>query len=211
MGVLVITMTEKEKARLFVSLDLPLINDQNEPIQFANSQLLIGQAIADFRPVKSYHVTLVFIGSVNQSLVPQVKIALERAVAQFINEQKQGLTNGIGQLMIKPGASIMGKNAIALSLVDNYLIQALIDTIIKTFEQYQIPHAARHEALSLHVTIGRVPIDAKKQVDTKRFLDLLPAPIGGRAQLNETFTATAITLYESHPNSEYVPLATFKI
>jgi 2'-5' RNA ligase len=205
------TVTEKEKIRLFVALDLPLVNDQNGPIQFTNSQLLIGQAIADFRPVKSYHVTLVFIGLVNQSLIAQIKIALERAIAQFVNEQKQGLTNGIGQLMIKPGASIMGKNAVALSLVDNYLIEALIDTILRTFQQYQIPHAARHEALSLHVTIGRVPIDAKKQVDTKRFLDLLPAPVGGRAQLNETFTATTISLYESHPNSEYVPLAVFKI
>ena len=75
----------------------------------------------------------------------------------------------------------------------------------------QRTHAERHEALNLHVTIGRVPIDVKKQVDTKRFLDLLPAPIGGSAQLNETFTASTITLYESHPNVEYTPLATFKI
>ena len=205
------TILEKEKIRLFVALDLPLVNDQNEPIQFANVQLLIGQAIADFRPVKSFHITLAFIGSVNQSLVPQIKISINAAVAQFINEQKQGLTNGIGQIMIKPGATIMGKNAVALSLIDNYLIQVLIDTLLRTFDQYQIPHAARHEALHLHVTIGRVPIDAKKQDDTKRFLELLPAPIGGRAPLNETFTATTITLYESHPNSEYVSLAVFKI
>ncbi len=204
-------ITEKEKIRLFIALDLPLVNDQNEPIQFANSQLLIGQAVADFRPVKSFHVTLLFIGSVNQSLLPAIKIATERAVVQFVNEQKQGLSNGIGQLMLKPGAAIMGKNAIAISLVDNYLIEALIDTLFAVFQQYQIPHAARHEILSLHVTIGRVPVDAKKQVETKRFLDLLPSPIGGRAQLNETFTATTITLYESHPNSEYVPLAVFNI
>lgn len=202
---------EKEKVRLFIALDLPTVNDQNEPIQFANSQLLIGQALSDFRPVKSFHVTLVFIGSVNGSLVPAIKIAVERAVAQFINEQKQGLTNGIGQLMIKPGAAIMGKNAIALSLVDNYLIESLIATLFQVFQEYQIPHAARHETLNLHVTIGRVPIDVKKQAETKRFLDLLPSPIGGRAQLSETFTSSTITLYESHPNSEYVPLAVFKI
>lgn len=203
--------TEKEKVRLFIALDLPTVNDQNEPIQFANSQLLIGHALSDFRPVKSFHVTLVFIGSVNESLVPAIKIAIERAVAQFINEQKQGLTNGIGQLMIKPGAAIMGKNAIALSLVDNYLIESLITSLLTIFQEYQIPHAAPHEALNLHVTIGRVPVDVKKQVETKRFLELLPAPIGGRAQLNETFTASTITLYESRPNSAYVPLAVFKI
>lgn len=205
------TVTEKGKIRLFIALDLPLVNDQNEPIQFVNSQLLIIQAVADFRPVKNFHVTLVFIGSVNESLVPAIKIAIERAVAQFSNEQKQGLINGIGQLMLKPGAAIMGKNAVALSLIDNYLIESLIATLLTVFQQYQIPHAERHEGLNLHVTIGRVPIDVKKQIDTKRFLDLLPAPIGGRAQLNETFTASTITLYESHPNSEYTPLATFKI
>ncbi len=205
------TVTEKGKIRLFIALDLPLVNDQNEPIQFANAQLLISQAVANFRPVKNFHVTLVFIGSVNESLVPAIKIAIERAVAQFSNEQKQGLINGIGQLMLKPGAAIMGKNAVALSLIDNYLIESLIATLLTVFQQYQIPHAERHEGLNLHVTIGRVPIDVKKQIDTKRFLDLLPAPIGGRAQLNETFTASTITLYESHPNSEYTPLATFKI
>ena len=113
--------------------------------------------------------------------------------------------------MIKPGASIMGKNAVALSLVDNYLIETLTHTLIKIFEQYHIPHAERHEELNLHVTIGRVPVDIKKQADTKRFLDFLPSPIGGRAQLNETFTASTVTLYESHPNSEYVPLAVFNI
>lgn len=210
-GYLVNTMSETEKIRLFVALDLPSVNDQNEAIQFANSQLLIGQAIENFRPVKNFHVTLVFIGSVNKSLVPEIKIATERAVAQFVNEQKQGLLNGMGQLMLKPGASIMGKNAIALSLIDNYLIEVFIETLLRTFEQYQIPHATRHEDLNLHVTIGRVPLDAKKQADTKRFLDLLPTPIGARAQLSETFTASTLTLYESRPNSEYTPLATFKV
>ena len=135
------TVTEKGKIRLFIALDLPLVNDQNEPIQFANAQLLISQAVANFRPVKNFHVTLVFIGSVNESLVPAIKIAIERAVAQFSNEQKQGLINGIGQLMLKPGAAIMGKNAVALSLIDNYLIESLIATLLTVFQQYQIPHA----------------------------------------------------------------------
>lgn len=205
------TITENGKVRLFVALDLPLINDQSEPIQFADSQLLISQAITDFRPVKSFHVTLVFIGSVNRSLIPQIKLSIEKAVTEFITEQKQGLTNGIRQLMIKPGATIMGKNAVALALIDNYLIEMLINTLLRAFEQFQIPHAARHEELNLHITIGRVPVEFKKHIDTKRFLDLLPAPIGGRAQLNETFTAGSITLYESHPNSDYIPLAVFKI
>lgn len=99
----------EQKVRLFVALDLPTVNDQNEPIQFASMQLLIGESIIGFRPVKSFHSTLVFIGSVFEKLIPTIKIALERAVQLYISEQKKGLVNGIGQLMINPVLPLWAK------------------------------------------------------------------------------------------------------
>ena len=198
--------------RLFIALDLPAVNDQNEPIQFVNTQLLIGQAIPDFRLVKSFHVTLIFIGEVAESVVPTIKIALERAVQEFIAEKKRGLANGIGGFMIMPGAAIMGKNAVAMKLIESPLLNILIEQLRKTLKENRICFDERYSiSASAHVTLGRVPIEYKKQIEIKRFLELLPAPIGSRAALQETFTAHTITLYESLPQSEYRAIETYKI
>jgi len=196
--------------RLFIAVDLPEVNDNNEPIQFANMQLLIDQAIPDFRPTKTFHTTLVFIGSVSDSLVPKIKTAIERAVNAFINDQKNGLANGIGGIMMQQGASLMGKNAIAMKLSDNYELAVLALELRKYFNEYQLPHD-RHEEINLHVTLGRIAPENKNAIEIRRFLELLPAPIGARAQLQETFTAHTITLYQSLQGSEYIPLARYKI
>ncbi len=202
---------QNEKVRLFIALDLPTINDQNRPIQFANTQLLISQAIEDFRPVNHFHLTLLFIGSVPLEQVPKIKDIIHQAIKQFIDEYKEGLSNGIGGFMMMPGAAIMGKNAVAMKLVDNYLVSALIALLVTSFEENDLMHDKHAGESLLNVTLGRVGQESKKQEDIKRFLELLPAPIGGRAQLKETFTAQSVTLYKSMPNSEYIPLATYLI
>lgn len=195
--------------RLFIALDVPEINDQNEPIQFANMQLLIDQAIPNFKPSKSFHVTLVFIGSVQEALIPTIKSAIERAVSLFVNEQKDGIANGVPGLLITQGAHFMGKNAIAMKLVDNYLLDTLVLALHTSLEEYKVPHDRHDEPKNFHITLGRISHDHNLEV--KRFLELLPAPIGSREQLQETFTAPTIALYQSLPGSEYVSLARYKI
>lgn len=105
----------------------------------------------------------------------------------------------------------MGKNAVALQLIDNYQLNALANVLLKTLQESHIQHDERHAAPNMHVTIGRIPIEKKKQIEVTRFLAQLPAPVGSSEQLNQTFTAHAITLYQSLPNSEYISLARYSI
>ena len=195
--------------RLFIALDLPEVNDTNTPIQFANMQLLIDQAIPNFRPSQKFHATLVFIGEVAETLIPTIKAVLERSVSAFINEQKDGLANGIHGLMIMQGAHLMGKNAIAMKLNEEYLLMTLVQELHKILHEQKIRHS--DQEINLHVTLGRIPEENKNNIEIKKFLELLPAPMGARAQLEETFTAHTITLYQSLPNSEYIPLVRYKI
>jgi|GEM_PF-6779902 2'-5' RNA ligase len=196
---------------LFIALDIPGVNDQNEPIQFANSQLLISQAVPGFRPVTKLHATILFLGSLNDEQTGQVKIALKRATQEFINQHKRGLTNGIAGFMIYPGVAVMGKNAVALKLVDNALVNELLSTVLRVFKEYGINPEGPHENFDLHVTIGRIPPTLKSDYETQRFLEQLPAPIGGRAQLKETFTVSTLSLYKSLPGSEYTVIESYKI
>lgn len=202
---------EKKQIRLFVALDIPGVNDDNEPIQFANTQLLLCQAIEDFKPVSRFHITVLFIGSVLEEDTAQIKSVLARTVKQFLVEYKQGIANGISGFMLEPGASLMGKNAVVMKLVDNYLVIELASLLSKAFKQHDLPFDERASNPILHITLGRVSSQRKKEADIKRFLELLPAPIGGRAQLKETFSAPTLTLYQSLPNSEYIPLVQYKI
>ena len=196
--------------RLFIALDVPEINDNNEPIQFTNMQLLIDQAIPGFRPSKTFHTTLVFIGPVQDTMIPTIKIAVERAISVFVNEQKRGIANGLPGLMIKQGARVMGKNAIAMALTDNYLLTTLVAALHKSLEEYHVLHEKQNEPKDFHITLGRIAHDHNHN-DIERFLEMLPAPIGSREQLQETFSAPTVTLYESLPHSEYISLARYKI
>jgi 2'-5' RNA ligase len=204
-------MSTEQKIRLFIALDLPEVNDQGEPIGYADVQLLLKNAFPNFRPTSKVHVTLVFIGSVAQSSVSGVKDAVATAVHEFIDTQNEGLANGISGLMVEPGGQILGKNAVAFKVADNQMVLRLILYLQTALKEagidFDIPS---HEQLA-HVTIGRIPMDTVDEIQLQRILQQLQAPLGARANAQEAFTASTITLYQSLPGSNYIPLQTYAV
>lgn len=205
------TQQTSQKNHFFIALDVPLVNDQNEPIQFANSQLLLSQGVPGFRPIQMLHMTLLFLGSRTDEQLGEVTIALKRATQEFINQHKRGLTNGIAGCMILPGITIMGKNALALNIVENPLVNKLQDTLARVLKEYGIAYDPVQEPFALHVTLGRIPPTLKSDNETTHFLAQLPAPIGGRAQLKETFTVATLSLYRSMGANEYQIIERYRI
>ena len=204
-------MSTEQKIRLFIALDLPEVNEQEETIGYADVQLLLKNAFPDFRPTSKVHVTLVFIGSVVQSTVSVVKEAIASAVHEFIETENEGLANGISGLMVEPGAEILGKNAVAFKIADNQMILRLILYLHTALKQAGIDFdVPSHEQLA-HVTIGRMPMDTVDEVQLQRILRQLQAPLGARANAQEAFTAHTITLYQSLPGSNYIPLQTYPV
>ncbi len=202
-------MASINEVRLFIALDIPLINDDNAPIQFVNTQLLISQALPQFSPSRHLHCTIAFLGSVNESLTGSISQVIKSAIKEFAYTYKQGLNNGVSGLMILPGIFLFGKNAVVLKLIDGSdLLRLLTMMIRKHLVQASILFDETHE-IDFHVTVGRIA--HKVEEPTIRFLEQLTAPIGGRSQLHETFTALTVTFYKSLPTGEYEVLKRFKV
>jgi len=204
-------MSSEQKIRLFIALDLPDLNDQGEPIGYTQVQLYLKNTFANFRPTAKVHVTLVFIGSVALSAVFVVKKAISNAVHAYIETENEGLANGISGLLIEPGAQVLGKSAVAFKVADNQMVLRLILYLQTALKQAGVEFdAPAHEQLA-HVTIGRLPLDTVDPMQLQRILQQLQAPLGARANAQETFTVKTITLYQSLPGSNYVPLQTYSV
>jgi 2'-5' RNA ligase len=204
-------MATDGKMKLFVALDLPEVNDQGSPIQYENVQLLIKNSFPDFRPAPSLHVTLVFIGTVSSESLPVIEGAVDDAMRQFVAIEKRGLSSGISGLMIEPGASVMGKNAVAMKLVDNQLLIRLVLYVQKALKLNKILFDETHKDIIAHVTLGRIAPEKINELQLHRLLKQLQAPIGSRQQSKESFTARTITLFQSMPASQYSPIRHYEI
>lgn len=204
-------MSSEQKIRLFVALDLPEVNDAHEPIGYSDVQLYLKNTFPDFRPTPKVHITIAFIGAVVQSAVASIKSAITVAIQEFLIKEKEGVANGISGLMIAPGAHILGKNAIALRLIENHQLLRLSLYVQAALTDAGIAFdATKHEQLA-HLTLGRIPLDAVDPILLERILSQLQAPLGARAQAQESFTAQAVTLYQSLPGSTYIPLQSYRV
>lgn len=201
----------EQKVKLFIALDLPLLNDAGLPIQYEDVQVVIQNTFVNFRPLSPLHITLLFLGPTLEADVPRITKALQEAVERYISQETQGDLAGITGLMIASGAHMMGKNAITMTVLDNQSLIRLVLYIQTSLKENNIPFEALHHENIGHITIGRIPKDTLDELQLKRVLDQLEAPLGARATAHESFTAHTITLYQSLPGSNYTPLQAYQI
>ena len=73
--------------RLFIAIEAPLINDRNQPIDYAPLQEQIKKEIPHFKPSTSLHVTLVYIGDTHEQLVPAIAQIVKEGVDGFVKKE----------------------------------------------------------------------------------------------------------------------------
>lgn len=195
--------------RLFIALDIPDTNEQNEPNQLSNIQLFLSQSLTHFKPTRRLHITLLFLGEFPDAQLPFIQTILEESVNKFIGDYKHGLANGITGLIIKPDLLIMGKNAVALQVSHNILLDHLLSLLLQNLKPYTSSIRINNER-NLHITLGRIPLNNEEHFVIEQIIKKIQIPQNIYTPV-QTVCVKTITLYQSLPGSEYIAQATHRI
>jgi 2'-5' RNA ligase len=194
---------KKEMKRLFVALEVKQATPEGDSLSFDAFIKTIGLLFPDFKPSPSFHITLVFIGSVEQLFLERIIAALEAAVAQWKQEYPAGIT----PLYIKPFMALYN-TALAFECENHDAINALRMSICHHLDAAGIPYDAKHPFFKPHCTLGRL----KNITDTRLQDHIKNIPLQMLFSDRECALAPSsdLILYESR-DGIHIPLKTFSL
>lgn len=202
-------MNVNDNIKVFIALDIPIRDDNEQIIHFDRIQQQIQQLLPAYKPYTKFHSTIAFIGLLSAEQIAIIKRA-SKEVAHLFRESKK--MTGIGGITIADEIAPYGKNAIGLRIIGNdTAFKRLIDLLGTHLTVSGISFDDRNQHLPLHITLGRF---YDKNIDKNKITDLLaqiPSPKRAQAAHQHTFTIKTMTLYQSLPGSEYNPLETYEI
>lgn len=222
--------------RLFVAIDVPRLSyvmKAAETIQTKVNDLVRGFG-GNFRTERHLHVTLVFIGEIDDTKVDTVKKALKRAQNEFIGSYHTTMDNDqtISNISYTGHVELFG-SALVLPLKHNDQIEALHSIIVEALKNYGITFKQSQEFIA-HTTLGRIvppklvnnPV-IKQQLDEEIINTLIDDPelqaiqravdtnvmvveIAKNITNEEAFSTHSFKLYQSI-NGHYIELAHYTL
>jgi len=167
--------------RLFVAITMP------EQVDCRTIALILARQLPEFRISPIFHLTLVFIGSVDEIMLDS-KSPLDLA----LQEVQQAWLRKFTGLALLAGGHIFG-NTISLKLAEHEGLSTLEQALEKSLAKYQIAHDTGN-AFVPHVALGRISRQLRRTIahDHAELLAQLPAPAGGK-----NFAVDHFTLYQS--------------